>query len=217
MKDLRLIPVALVLICCLFVITGLADASSAPKKDAQGREKCREMIRISRSDNPWQGMTDSYAREQENKNIKAVPIGMDDATIPALDKYKIGSDRLMVKQAGLKKVVVNEKYFSDLAKADATRIQSGQQQQQIGKYLDKSFAYMTPRKLAYFLLDAQVITTYWHIEAELCLEDEVENEREYRAHFTGRHIYYTNRRNEEKLDFVIRIDKATGEMILLGN
>lgn len=205
-----------VTLCCLLVISGGATGSATPKKNMQNRENCREIIRISRSANPWKGMTNSYAQEQENKNIKASGIGKQDAPIPGLEKYMIGGDQLMAIKSSHKKVVVNEKYFSDLKKADATNIDKGQYQK-IGRYLDKSFTSMTPRKLASFLLDAQIITTYWHVESELCLGEEIENKQEYKARFTGRHIYYTNKREEQKLDFVIRIDRETGELTLLGN
>lgn len=216
MKIFRFASVVAVIFCCLLAIAGGAAGSASPRNNLHNREKCKEMIRVSRSDNPWKGMTKSYAQEQENKNIKAAGIDKQDSPIPGLEKYTIGGDQLMAIKSVHKKVVVNEKYFSDLKKADATNIERGQYQT-IGRYLDKSFASMTPRKLASFLLDAQIITTYWHVEAELCRGEEIENELEYKARFTGRHIYYTSKREEQKLDFVIRIDRKTGELTLLGN
>lgn len=215
MESVRSISVAVIVACCLMAMSGGADGISATKNDLPEKEKCREAIRISRHDNPWKGMTGSYAQEQENKSIGSAPIGADDAPVPALEKYKIGGERLMAKKAGTRKIVVNEKYFSALKKADATNIGAGQKQR-IGVYLDRSFAFMTPRRLVDFLLDAQIITTYWHVEAQLCRGEEVENDGEYRARFTGRHVYYTNRREEQKLDFIVRIDRTTGEMTLIG-
>ena len=72
------------------------------------------------------------------------------------------------------------------------------------------------RDIALFLLESQIITTYWHIESVLCLVSEDDSADLYKARFQGIHVYYTNKYNEEKLDFSISIKKNSGRMLLLG-
>ncbi|HPS58365.1 MAG TPA: hypothetical protein PK514_09685 [Spirochaetota bacterium] len=51
---------------------------------------------------------------------------------------------------------------------------------------------------------------------EFCLMEGKEDEtvESYSAHYKGKHIYYTNSKNEDPLDFSIIIDKKTGDMYL---
>ncbi len=63
---------------------------------------------------------------------------------------------------------------------------------------------------------SQVVTTYWHVESILCLVSEDNSAGLYKARFQGKHIYYTNRYNEEKLNFFLTVDTTSGRMVLLG-
>ncbi len=75
---------------------------------------------------------------------------------------------------------------------------------------------MSYRDIVLFLLESQVVATYWHVESVICLVSEDDSPDAYRASFRGTHIYFTNARNEDKLDFSIIIEKKTGAISLLG-
>lgn len=76
--------------------------------------------------------------------------------------------------------------------------------------------FQSPLTLAEFLLEAQIIITYWHVDSEACLESEKRTDIEYTAYFTGNHTYYTNMKNVGPLRFAVRINLTNGEMSVLG-
>jgi hypothetical protein len=102
-----------------------------------------------------------------------------------------------------------------LARVDATRIEAVQRRE-IGKLLCGFGKDFSCRDIVFFLLESQIITTYWHIESVICLVSENDSQDVYKASFRGSHIYFTNARNEDKLDFSITIDRKTGTISLLG-
>ena len=57
-----------------------------------------------------------------------------------------------------------------------------------------------------------MVQTLAHVEAHVCLETEKDDAASYRAHFTGAHVYFTNKRHEAPLDFELVLDKKTGAL-----
>lgn len=169
---------------------------------------------ITRGDNPWQGMTSTHEQEEANKRIASSDLrGLSVDGFPHLKNYDI-PDRLLVKMKSVPRVVINSLYFSDLLKADGTRREPGDTQV-IGYFKDLGFKRLSPRQLTLFLIESQIIQTYWHVEAELSLFSEEETEDLYSAQFKGQHIYFTNERNASPLDFTVHIDKRNGEMTVI--
>lgn len=109
-------------------------------------------------------------------------------------------------------IVVNELYFSDITKTDATRIS---EPTVIWTYKQLSFTDYTPREVIAFLLTSQLITTYRHLESHLCLTKETDTKTTYTADFDASHKYCTNECVTEKYRFSIEINKATGTMGLI--
>jgi len=177
------------------------------------RDNCIKKYVIRRDSSPWQGFTSTHEEEEASKKIMALPIEGSDyrpfLTIP-------GPDRQVINVTGrsekLRRVAVDSSLFSDLNRADATR--RTDERFFIGTYKDAALKYFSPSGLADILLESQVVSTYWHMEAEFCLESEVETEDSYTAHYRGKHVYFTNSRNEEALDFLIIIDKKSRKMFL---
>ena len=102
------------------------------------------------------------------------------------------------------------------SRADATRIAAGTTKR-IGRALPAAISKLGPERLVLFLIEAQIIETYWHIEAKLRLVGEQKTAHAYTARFAGTHIYFTNERNEDPLDFAVSIDLKTGEMGISGS
>lgn len=206
---------------CLFLLVLMIalpmTTEAARKAEGEKDEKCLDRIRISRHDNPWQDMTASTWQEEANQNIAAVEISKGTYEVfPHLAAYRINSEMLLGKDKVNKRVVINNRYFSTLEKADATRLPAGTVKS-VGKYLDTSFRLLSPKQIVRFLLDAQIITTYWHLEAELCLTGEKDGKDAYVAAFTGVHRYCTNQCKTDSLEFTVTIDRNTGNISVTGN
>jgi hypothetical protein len=210
----RRISVYLILLVMMVVFPVATESAGTAGIHDNG--KCIDIIKISRDDHPWKGMTQSSRQEEMNKHIPAAEINKETCEVfPHLLAYQIHSENLLGKDKLRKIIVISSRYFSDLEKADATRIQAGTVKK-IGRFLDTSFISFSPRRLVRFLLDAQIITTYWHLESELCLIGEKEEKDGYTAFFTGVHRYCTNRCEADPLNFAVRIDRKTGEISVAG-
>ncbi len=72
-----------------------------------------------------------------------------------------------------------------------------------------------PRKFMEFLLNTELITTYWHVGSTLELIEERCGGETYRAHLVGTHEYFTQERNVETLDFVVLMN-AEGAWLKRG-
>ena len=171
-------------------------------------------LNITRGDNPWQGMTSNHEQEEANKYIASTDLrGLDADYFPHLMNYEI-PDWLLVRMKSVPQIVINSLYFSDLLKADGTR-REHDGTQVIGYFKDLGFKRLSPRQLTLFLIESQIIQTYWHIEAELSLFSEKDTEDIYSAQFKGQHIFFTNDRNTNELNFTVSIGKKNGRMELI--
>ncbi len=199
--------------CLLLALALPLEVFAVPPK-TKAPETCNQKLLITRADCPWVGMTETYEREQANKLVKANPIEKHHTPFPALASFD-QKNVLLAKNGQSKTVQINQNYFSDLRRGDATRLGKGIEHP-IGSFRDLSFQRLSPRELVLFLLRAQIIETYWHLEAELCLLGEKETPEAYQAEYSGVHKYCTNRCEEEAFAFSVRIDKKTGAMTLIG-
>jgi hypothetical protein len=200
----------------LMIILPMTTGAAGNAEGKKG-EKCLYVIKISRHDNPWEDMPERSWKEEANIKIASVEIKKGKYEIfPHLAAYQINSEVLLGKDKVNKRVVINNRFFSTLEKADATRLPAGSAKS-VGKYLDTSFLLLSPGQIVKFLLDAQIITTYWHLESELCLIGEKDGKDEYAATFTGVHRYCTNQCKSDSLKFTVTIDRNTGNISVAGN
>ncbi len=123
-----------------------------------------------------------------------------------------GGDYLLAVSGENGNIVVNSDYFSDLVKTDATTVENPTI---IGEYKDLAFKDQSPREVVEFLLQSQLITTYWHLNSDVCLVSETDLEESYVANFDASHYYCTNECVTEEYSFSIEIDKESGEIMLL--
>ena len=199
--------------CLLLTLALPLEVFAMPPK-TKAPETCQQKLLITRADCPWVGMTDSYEKEQATKLVKAQTLGNTHTPFAALKDFDL-PDVLLAKDPQRKDVHINERYFSDLRRGDATRLGKGIEHP-IGNFRDLSFKRLSPRQLVLFLLQAQIIETYWHLEAELCMVSEEDKAESYRAQFRGVHRYCTNRCEEDAFAFTVHINKKTGGLILIG-
>jgi len=106
-------------------------------------------------------------------------------------------------------LVVDSKYFSDINKVDAIQIEEAQIIGQVTQYhLENS----TPREIIISLIETQVIQTYWHLGATICLQSEDNTDNTYTAFFTASHEFCTNKCQSKEYSFALFLDKNTGEI-----
>ncbi len=177
------------------------------------KNDCIKSYRITRGTSPWRGLTATREMEDASEKIVALDLkGSDYKAIPSLEKYARDGNIIMGRNDKLRRIAVDSLFFSDLVRADATAAANGRSF--IGTCKEAWFKVFTPAELADFLIESQIVHTFRHVESEFCLDSESETDDFYHAHYKGKHVYFTNRRNEEGLDFSIFIDKKTGSMFL---
>lgn len=196
----------------ILLLTALITCIHAGGEGVNNNE-CLKSYEITRGTSPWQGFTSSYAEEDSAKKIMAETLkGSDFKAITSLEKYFKSGILIIGRNEKLRRVAVEASLFSDLRRADATRNTSGRFL--IGTYRDISFKIFKPRELAEFLIESHIINTFWHVESHICLVSEEDISSTYIAHYRGKHIYFTNSRNEGSLDFSIIVEKKTGNMFV---
>lgn len=179
-----------------------------PKGVIAMEKKCIAEYLIDGTTNPWKGFTGSYEEEENSKFVEAGKIdGTEFMALPFLSDFNKNDVIMLGRSEKKRKVIINQEFFSDMQRTDAT---GNNKDKVLGNYKDLSFSYFSPRELIVFLLKAQLIITYWHIESNLCLDLEEDSKDVYKAHFSGEHIYFTNRKNVNSLAFSVSIDKKSG-------
>ncbi len=211
-KKLRGLLFFLVLILPVDILCS-ENVSSVPFKEGSGM--CLQEVRIARNRDPFRQFEARSAKDPSIVRTVHLDRQAFDA-VPSLSRYTAGDVMLMGVEKKTGEPMLSERYFSPLARVDATRIDTGQAKE-IGRVLNGSGALLTPRNIALFLLESQIVRTYWHVESIICLTSEDERGDIYRASFQGIHRYFTNTYNEEKLSFSIAIDRVSGAMTLVGN
>lgn len=198
-------------------LTCAGNAVSTMEKEKGSMENCIEEVRVTRGQNPFREWDASPAGSKlAGAPVRAADLEGSDVDTPiGLSRYAFEGGKLMGIGKKTREPAVSSRCFSPLARVDATRIEAGQRRD-VGKLLCVPGKDLSYRDIALFLLESQVITTYWHIESVICLMSEDDSPDGYRASFRGSHIYFTNSRNEDKLDFSITIDRKTGTISLLG-
>ncbi len=193
------------------------DAAAAGAGDRNGSESCIMQIRVTRAQNPFREWDAGSSRSGNPGSIvQAADLTAESFdAVPFLARYAVRGAMLMGIRKTTREPVVSGKYFTPLARVDATRIRPGQRTE-IGKILDLSPFPLTLRDIALFLLESQVIATYWHVESAICLAREEDAAGVYSASFRGIHKYYTNQYNEETLAFMVSVDRKTGTVTLVG-
>ena len=111
-------------------------------------------------------------------------------------------------------LVVNKKYFSDLQQIDLTRFSNIQT---VWTFKDLNFESLSPKQMFEFLINSQILGTFIHIEANICMLNETDSADLYEATFQAEHIYYTNDRNIDSYSFTFTIDKITWKITVSSN
>ncbi|HEY3449603.1 MAG TPA: hypothetical protein VGK67_24835 [Myxococcales bacterium] len=182
-------------------------AKDKPMDSTPAPQRCLAELAIDRGQSPWQGYTSSAEEEASGKHVAAVADLSKLERVPHLAKYDLAGKPLLAIDRERRRVVVSGEHFGDLERADGTR--SGVTR--MGT-VHSAALKARPRELVLFLVEAQLVQTYWHLEAKVCLDSEEDGAKQYRARLSGTHLYFTSRRNEKPLSFQVTLDKATGAL-----
>ncbi len=146
--------------------------------------------------------------------VSAVPVSMPEnnlSPIEATADFVIDGQVLLHLNPEKTKAFVDSRYFSDLTIGDATR---GGQPITLGTASRKTLAAWEPRQIVSFLLAAELIQSYWHLESNLCLTEESTEGDLYTATIDGVHSYCTNECIDQPFRFSVNINITSGEMTL---
>lgn len=113
-----------------------------------------------------------------------------------------------------RRVVVSAAHLSAVERVDAPRLAPGERR--TVTTLRGAALKARPRDLVLFLLDAQLVQTFWHLEADLCLRDERDTPARYAVRVEGMHRYCTNRCHDEPLAFTVEVNRVDGTVALVG-
>lgn len=97
---------------------------------------------------------------------------------------------------------------------DVPRLQA-EERLEIGIVKDRRIL-ADPLALVGFLIESEIVRTYWHVEARLRLVEVAESEAGFRATVRGSHIYFTNDRNEDRYSFRIEVNTQSGAVFVVG-
>ena len=172
-----------------------------------------DVIEIHRGESPWQGYTSSHDEEQSGMTARAVAFTGAFERIPRLDVFAPKDEASSAIDRDKRRVVVNERFLSDVQRADATGLGAGTKHTLVTVKDPRLTA--APKKLVTFFLMAQLIRTYAHVGATLQIVAEKDGPV-YRAEIDGEHEYFTNRRNVERVHFAVEIDKKSGVCTVIG-
>jgi len=192
----------------VFALIALALVAAPPKESPvsdAGKSKCVAEFHVDRGQSPWQGYTGSAAEEDAGRTLAAVADLSKFERPDLLAKFDVAGKALLAIDREKKRVVVNAEHFSELHRADVTR--SGTTE--LGTVKSDGLR-KDGRALVSFLVVSQVVQTLAHVESHVCLEKETDSPAEYRAHFKGTHVFFTNKRKEAPLDFDVVLDRKTG-------
>ncbi len=112
-----------------------------------------------------------------------------------------------------KGVVVDDRFSGDLEIVAVPTLQKDETRP-VGRLAPAGRA-LPPRAVLEFLIRADVLRTYMHIEGTSCLTAERSVGGAYEAEISGTHVFYTNERNENRFSFGFRI-AADGEISVRG-
>ncbi|MDA3862358.1 MAG: hypothetical protein PF689_00660 [Deltaproteobacteria bacterium] len=190
------------------------DTSSSKPQSEKNSKKCIYKL------NP-RSYT-SYLRELRSKHkvplkdfqqeFPAKPFGTKAKALEHTKKYNFQGEPLFFFDPEAKKAVVNQKVFSDLKQGNPSGY--GKKEIKIGKIKPEALTKLSPAKITKFLLQAQIILTYAHIEAKLCaLNEKKQKNNNYEISFKVESIYYTNQKNVSHYGFRVKIS-AQGEILI---
>ncbi|MBN1618419.1 hypothetical protein JW887_03700 [Candidatus Dojkabacteria bacterium] len=205
--------IGLLIVCCGFA-GGLYVISNKSIQKNLGLIKCSESFLVGLSDdsnNDYEYATDDKGDYSEMKavfddvtsSISYVPLDIE-------ENLSIGDSSFLLYSYSTDKVYLNSEFFSNIKRVSVENVD---EKEKIGTYK----GYDLPHNYEYseifkFLLDTEILYSYEHIPAEICLYKVDDNRQEYVAYYVGEYYVCTNDCLNISYDFKMTLDKETGDI-----
>lgn len=136
---------------------------------------------------------------------------IDDGTftpVSVVDGFTVGGQPILQFTDHHDRIVVDAAMMSSLTTVDVTSLARGARIH-VGTLTRDGMSGIQPRRLVEFLIRADVLRTYCHMESCTYLRSDSHREDgEYRAQLDGTHTYFTNKENCEQFAFELRLSPA---------
>lgn len=166
-----------------------------------------------RSESPWTGFTNTWEEEEKSRIVQSAKPNNNYIEIIQYKEFLFENKPILFQSDKERKVIVDNEYFSDLNRIDATKLNK-LERGIIGKA--KNPKVLQPEFLLPFLIRSQIIQTLIHTDSELEFIREEDKGNEKWFYFQGEHHYYTNSKNTSLLNFIVTIDYSTQEISIIG-
>ncbi|MDF3820444.1 hypothetical protein P3G55_11060 [Leptospira sp. 96542] len=169
---------------------------------------------IPSENNPWSALAKNPKLDPQGNKIPLTNPNENNimpVNLPTELLYK--GNHLLFYALDSSEIRVNENYFSELYRTDVTKLT-----------LDTPVligVVLTPLRtdsdfLMNFLIQSQVLISYWHTDAEIKLLDRLISKNEVCYSFLGEHHYYTNKKNTTAYQFKTCINNESGKITTIG-
>jgi len=173
-------------------------------------EDCPNKFTVSRG-----GGFTALLNEQDRANVSIIQAVVIDPfkylPMTLLEKFHLEEDiPFLWATPDRKEAVIDQRFFGDLYVVDVTSEVREGKEKQIGIATPELLRRLPLSVLTRFLIDSQVIKTYWHLGATLCPTRENQTADIYEQTFHGKHSYCTSECYTKAYNFTVRINKKTG-------
>lgn len=176
--------------------------------------KCLATWQVDRGENPWWGLTSSAEAETRANTVAATRIGNRQANeiriLPGLEKW----GEVLLRSPKGTSVQVNSQWFGNLTRYDVTRELA--KRADVGIATPFTLSRFSPAEIAEVLVRYQLLRTYVHLEATVCLENVTRRGDTTDLQISGSHIYYTSKKHKQGFAFVLRINHESGMINVSG-
>lgn len=207
MNNQKAVATSFLLLLSAIIILGAISyrvIQQEKEKLAFINENCQSKLTINGSIAFFNGMdvfdTAAIERIGTMSPVEAAPF------IP-INEFAINDQPLLFHSADRTQTLVDSRYFSELIRVDAI---SADNEVNIGTAKPELLSQWTPGEIIRFLLESEIIKTYVHLDAELCLIEVTDNEQVYEERYNAIHSFCTNKCQEEAYQFTVWLEKPTG-------
>ncbi|MDY0059181.1 MAG: hypothetical protein RBU45_05170 [Myxococcota bacterium] len=195
--------------------SGVAEPPMSPVATPPRPSAAPEQLVVERGQSPWRGYTGSAAEEQAGYHVQALPLQPGWEEPVGLRAYQMDGRPVLAIDRAARRVHVDSRLCTDVSRIDLPRLAAGERRH-VTRLIASPTAFPRPRFVR-FLLESQLLLTYWHLTARLTLLQEQSTATGYFSSWSGVHQYYTDRRHEEPFRFTVEIDESTGEVTVRGD
>jgi hypothetical protein len=175
--------------------------------------ECLQSWHIERAGNPWAGLTSSAQAEARSLVVKPGAVDLEAENLIGQFRAEKTNETILFRAKGANEIFVNQRYFSQVARVDATK--SIVDRHEIGHVTPLALKTFGPEEILEILLKYELIRTYAHLEADVCLVSAQRLKDNWMADIRGQHTYYTSKKHVKGYEFRFELNLKTGNLAVL--